>query len=244
MPNGLSEVRFCGLGSCTTWGSGNGQWDSDTVIWEPAWVVFAGVGGASRLKNDGTGPSTDFAAMTCADYKNSAASSVNGAHSPSISANVYVYDSWLNRPAAGTTVSVGAADVAGVTATSFGFGAELETWGAMGTLGFNFDWIRLSKADNSKPCAQANGDACIEKLLFRDFDTGFEGSIVARNTIAIPIGTGASTTGFGCPEYPPPAVPADVDQYGNAVFNVVVTVTNAHSVVAAKAFAGRYARGP
>jgi len=245
--SGLAEIRFCGLNAdCSTYHGPNGVWDADTVIWKPTWVVFTGAGAPSAIPNTlappfgaadptrvytngGTPTSTD-----CADYKDAA---FNTAHSATVSAVVYAYDDWLNLPAAGTTSSMGTASVDKLTPKSFGFGALLESWGAMGILGSGFDWVRVSAADNTLACSAATSP-CVEKLVFRNFVAPAIGSILITNettrpTASDPLGAGS----FGCPPPTPP------DAYGFAGFFIDVTVNNAHSVAATTLLSGRYARG-
>src|SRR5207245_8930554 len=84
-------------------------------------------------------------------------------HSSSFSATVFVYDRWLNLPPAATTVSVGTPSSSKLNVTTFGFGSMLETWGSMGVLGFDFDWVRVSAATNTLGCSAARSP-CVEKL--------------------------------------------------------------------------------
>ncbi|HEX9602962.1 MAG TPA: Ig-like domain-containing protein [Myxococcales bacterium] len=242
--SGLAEIRFCGLNAdCSTYHGPNGVWDADTVIWKPTWVVFTGAGVPSAIPNTlvpifappkvfdtGTTPGSD-----CAEYADAA---FNASHSSSISAPVFAYDRWLNLPAAGTSSSMGSPTSSKLTTTGFGFGTLLESWGSMGVLGFDFDWVRVSAADNTLACSAATSP-CIEKLVFGNFVAPAIGSILITNTTTVPTASDPLGAGsFGCPPNPPL-----LDSYGNASFLIDVTVTNAHGVKATTLLAGRYARG-
>jgi hypothetical protein len=236
--SGLPEIRFCGLNAdCSTYHGPNGTWDADTVIWKPTWVVFTGAADASTIPNNGfpppSPPPPDFN-LSCADYSD-VASDPN--HETSITAVVYEYDHWLNMPAAGTTTTVGAPSAAALKLDKFGFGPWYESWGSMGVLGFDFDWVRVSAADNTQPCSAATSP-CVEKLVFRRFLDGFAGTIMVTNTLKTPTASdplGASSTGFGCAPTP--------DQYGTAGFLVPIDVLNAHAVDVGSTVSGTYARG-
>ncbi|HWE24964.1 MAG TPA: hypothetical protein VG496_13580, partial [Myxococcales bacterium] len=144
---------------------------------------------------------------------------------------------WLNFPSAGTTTTVGAPSAAVLTLNTFGLGTTFENWGAMGVQGSDFDWVRVSAADNTQPCSVATSP-CIEKLVFRNFFDGFAGSVTATSTVKTPTASdpqGASNTGFGCAPTP--------DQYGMAGFLIPIDVMNAHSVDAGSIISGTYARG-
>jgi len=230
--SGLAEIRFCGLNAdCSTYHGPNGVWDADTVIWKPTWVVFTGPGGPTTTPNDLVAPASDFT-FACADYVD-VASDPN--HASTITSTVYAYDHWLNLPAAGTSPAVGGASVSELKLSSFGFDPLLESWGAMGVLGFGFDWVRVSAADNTLGCSAATSP-CIEKLVFRSFDTPPIGSVLISNTVKTPVASdplGAGT--FGCdPGH---------DAYGFAGFVVDVSVTNAHAVKTGTLLGGTYARG-
>jgi len=169
--SGLSEIRFCGLtADCSTYHGPNGTWDADTVIWKPTWVVFHG-----RWTRFPVSRTVSFLSVQsfhedlrhdphrndCADTRTR-----RPIHPQSkISASVYVYDRWLNLPAAGHHTSVGGPTSAKLTATTFGFGTLLESWGAMESFGFDFDWVRVSAANNTLACSAATSP-CIEKLVF------------------------------------------------------------------------------
>jgi len=234
--SGLAEIRFCGLNAdCSTYHGPNGTWDTDTVIWKPMWVVFTGSAAASTTPNTGfpppSPPPADFT-LSCADYVDAAN---DATHQSTIAAEVYEYDHWLNLPSAGTTTTVGASSATVLKVDKFGLGPWYESWGAMGVLGFDFDWVRVSAADNTQPCSAATSP-CIEKLVFRRFDDGLAGSITVTSTVKTPTASdplGASSTGHGC----------DPDQYGTAGFALPVDVLNLNSVNAGSALSGTYARG-
>jgi len=246
--SGLPEIRFCGLNvDCSIYHGPNGTWDADTVIWKPTWVVFTAAGVASATSNTLSPPfpatpgrvfdtGTTPTATDCAEYAD-AASTTN--HSSSVSATVYAYDRWLNLPAAGTSSSVGSPTSAKLKVTAFGFGSLLESWGSMGVLGVDFDWVRVSAANNTLGCSAATSP-CIEKLVFGSFVAPAIGSILITNTTTKPTASdplGAGT--LGCP----PAGTGVPDAYGNVSFLIDVTVTSAHSVKATTLLGGKYALG-
>ena len=227
---GLAEVRFCGLNTdCSTYHPPNGQWDADTIIWEPTWVVFTGAGSPRTAPAGLAETPPDFvgaAAPPCADYKDAIAAN----HSSIVTAPILVYDRWLNTPSAGFAVTVGSASSAALTAAGVGLaGTALETFGSM-----DFDWLRVSAADNTKQCAIANGAACVQRVAFHGFSLGGAGSLTVENSTTKPV-TPASTTGTGCAPNP--------DQFGSRSFQVPVTVSNAHGVVTGRAYKGLYAPG-
>ncbi len=174
---GLAEVRFCGLNAdCSTYHPPNGQWDADTVIWKPTWVVFTAAGSASTAPAGTLEGATDFAApsLSCADYKDAFVAG----HSSTITAPIFVYDRWLNTPSAGFVASVGSASASALNVAGVGLaGTALESFGSM-----DFDWVRVSAADNTKQCAIANGAACVEKIAFHGFSAGGAGSLRVQNT--------------------------------------------------------------
>ncbi len=136
----------------------------------------------------------------------------------------------MNTPSAGFSVSVGSASGTGLSATALGLpGTALETFGSM-----DFDWVRVSAANNTKACDIANGTACVEKLVFRGFSLGGAGSMTVANSTLKPANP-VSTTGTGCAPGP--------DQFGSRSFQVNVTVTNAHSVITTRSYKGLYAPG-
>jgi hypothetical protein len=229
---GVWEPRFCGLNAdCSTYHGPNGVWDSDTVIWKPTWVVFTGVGGATTTPAGGATPASDFT-PGCADYSDA----IGVGHQALITAPVYVYDHWLNLPSGGTTVKAGSTSKQAITAAYFGPGALLESWGSMGTLGIDFDWVRVAASgpNAGKECNIANGQACVEKLLFRDFADGGVGQVTALNGVTAPT-TPASTTGYGCAP--------NQDQFGSLSFLLDIDVGNLNGVTVSSIFTGTYAHG-
>lgn len=224
---GLAEVRFCGLNAdCSTYHGPNGVWDADTVIWKPTWVVFTGAGVPSTARAGVAEAPPDFGAPSCADYKDAFVAG----HTSTIFANIFVYDRWLNIPSAGFSVSVGSSSSSLLTAAGLGLpAAALESFGSM-----DFDWVRVSALDNTKACAIANGSACVERIAFHGFDSGFEGTLSVKNTQTTPK-TPASTTGTGCAPNP--------DQFGSTGFQVPVTVTNPHGVITTRTYSGLFAPG-
>jgi hypothetical protein len=237
LPGGVWEARFCGLNpDCSAYHGPNGAWDSDTVIWKPTWVAFVGGGVASTAAAGQLPPSADFD-LPCADYANAFQP---GVHEALIQAPVYVYDFWLNIPNAGTNIQLGDATTKKITPTAFGFATYLESWGSMGILGFHFDYVRVAAAgpNAGQACTIANGQACVEKLLFRVFDDGFAGSLAVQNEVKAPVAQasrGATSTGFGCAP--------NVDQYGFGGFLVNVIVHNANETSATTAYSGQFAQG-
>jgi hypothetical protein len=236
-PGGVWEARFCGLDpDCSVYHGPNGAWDSDTVIWKPTWVAFVDGGAATTTPAGGAAPGSDFT-LPCADYTNA---SLPGVHESLIAAPVYVYDSWLNIPNAGTFVDLGDVTTDKVKPKAFGLATYLESWGSMGVLGFTFDYVRVAAAgpNAGQACTIANGQACVEKLLFRVFDDGLAGSVAVQNQVKAPDSTasrGVSTTGFGCAP--------NADQYGTGGFLLNVNVHNANNTMATTAYAGQFAQG-
>ncbi len=227
---GLAEVRFCGLNAdCSTYHGPNGQWDADTVIWKPTWVVFTGAGAPSTAPAGTAEAPPDFvgaASPPCADYKDAFVAS----HSSIVTAPIFVYDRWLNTPTAGFTVSVGTSSASALTPTGVGLpSVALETFGSM-----DFDWVRVSAADNTKQCAIANGAACVERIAFHGFSRGAVGSLRVQNTTTKPTSP-ASTTGTGCAP--------GADQFGSTSFQVPVIVNGAHGVITGRTYTGLYAPG-
>jgi hypothetical protein len=189
--------------------------------------VFTGAGAASTAPAGGA--SFGFT-PTCADYSDALGKPAL------IAAPIYVYDHWLNVPPGGTTVALGTSSKAAIQVGYFGLGTLLESWGSMGELGIDFDWVRVAASgpNAGKECNIANGQACVEKLLFRSFDDGGVGQLTALNTVTIPTSP-ASTTGSGCPGNP--------DQFGTSTFLVDFNVTNLNGVTVSSTFQGTYARG-
>jgi len=112
--SGLSEIRFCGSHcglldvSWTEWHLGRGYRHLETDLGglHGRWTRFrypeqsrSSVQSSTRIFD------TTPTANDCAEYADAAS---DPSHSSKISASVYVYDRWLNLPAAGTTTSVGA----------------------------------------------------------------------------------------------------------------------------------------
>jgi hypothetical protein len=96
----------------------------------------------------------------------------------------------------------------------------------------------VSAANNALACSAATSP-CIEKLVFGGFVAPPIGSIVIKNTTKTPTATDPLGAGsYGCPPNPP-----GPDSYGNAPFQIDVTVTSAHGVKATNLLSGRYARG-
>ena len=134
---------------------------------------------------------------------------------------------------------MGAPSASVLTVTTFGLGATFESWGSMGIQGFDFDWVRVSAANNAQPCSAATSP-CIEELVFGNFSDGFAGTINVASTVKTPTASdplGASTTKYGCAGNPA------ADQYGFSSFILPIDVTNAHGVAASSAVGGTYARG-
>jgi hypothetical protein len=166
------EVRFCGLNpDCSAYQGPNNQWDSQTVIWVPAWVVFTGVPSLTTTIAGQPPPASDYS-PTCDTGQSFA--------------DIYVYDAFLNSPASGGTYSAPKLEVTGPTLTikGSGFFPELDNWGAMGQLGFNFDYRVVSPTGGicQAPAVPTAPTACVQRLLFRDFDLGFRGTIEVDNS--------------------------------------------------------------
>ena len=180
-----TEPRFCGTANCATWAAPNGTWDSDRVIWVPTWVVFTGppVGALS-----GT-----IQPASCIDYLD------NTASNPSqVTASFKVVDQYLNVGGPGTTYSADViAPQPSLTLLPIGNGTEGDNYGAMGILHSTFDWVRLSAADPTKPCAIANGPACIEQIVFGDFDPGFRMSVYVTTANKLPAALNGAGKGCG-----------------------------------------------
>jgi hypothetical protein len=195
-PGGPWEVRFCGSttgGTCPAYQGPNGKWDAQTTIWKPTWVVFSGSGKASDVPTGGGAPASDFV-FPCADFANSA---LDGLHAPNIFANVFVYDSWLNTPSAHTQYLVYDVQTGpGHPIPPIGLFDEAESWGSMGQLGLDFQYIPVSAGAPPIACNFANGPACVDKLLFQSWDTGFRGQLPFRNILPLPVGSGP--TDHGC----------------------------------------------
>jgi len=182
------EVRFCGINAdCSTYRGPNGLWDSLTTIWVPTWVVFTGVVAPSTSPAGGTPPPTN-------DYKGVCITSTVPAF-----ADIYVYDTFLNTPAAGVTYKDPAIEKTDVkallTAKKHGFFTQLDSWGGMGQLGFDFDYRPVSTTGGlcAAPASPTAPTPCVMRLLFRAFEDGFRGTIEVD-----------STGGATCPTTAPP----------------------------------------
>jgi hypothetical protein len=182
----LTEQRFCGGASCATYNGPNGVWDADRTIWAPTWVVFTGVPGAKPQTAPPLPPSG------CLDYSN------NSAALPSSGSAVFnVVDYWLNTGASGTAYSASVVGSNPPTLSVSGNFPELDAWGAMGLLHFNFDWVTVAASDITKKCGDPlTPPICIERLVFGDFDQGARIATSLTNTNLLPKG---ATTGNGCP---------------------------------------------
>ena len=175
------EQRFCGLGSCAAFSYPNTQWDADTIIWAPTWVVFTGLPAA-------VGSSVTWAGTSCVDYLD------NTGPNPSTIIGTFLFrDYWLNLFTSGTTYSNALANGAGLTLTA-PTDPERDQLGAAGMQHLNWDYIRVSAADQTKPCAP--GTACVMKLIFGDFLTGARTFTVADGN-SLP--AAASGVGKACP---------------------------------------------
>jgi hypothetical protein len=187
--DGATEPRFCGGASCAAYNGPNGQWDSDRTIWVPTWVVFSGTPSAIV---DPWVP-----ASACVDYTDN-----NASNSTTATTSARMIDHWMNTGALGTTygATLNAALLPPSLTTSGGF-PEQDGWGSMGVLHFNFDWVRVSAADNTKACAIANGSVCVERLVFGDFDPGYRitATVTDTNKVPPPLAAGA---GHACPVTP------------------------------------------
>ena len=186
-PGGPWEVRFCGdTSNCAAYRGPNGVWDALTTIWVPTWVVFTGV--PVPHTNAAGKPPLAPPPPPGGDYSPTCLAGGLTAGS-----DIYVYDSYLNGPASGgtygaptlesTTTVVGSTNI---TLKKSGFFNELDAWGAMGLLGFNFDYRPISPTGGpcAAPATPTVPTACWMKMLFRDFDTGFRGTILASNAAA------------------------------------------------------------
>ena len=205
------ELRFCGSGDttgiCPTYQGPNGAWDSLTTIWKPTWVVFTGPGEGTTAPAGGAIPTPP-----CADFIDSP---IGGGHSPTVTVPIYLYDFSLNPAASGTVTKAATSvqeDLQGFVTT--GFGTQLDQWGAMGLLGFDFDYKLF--AAGGGPCVAGSG-ACVEKLVFNDFDQGLRGFVSFSNSEHLPsgmTGNGCAPNANGQPIVP---VPAEVVSTTNGV---------------------------
>jgi hypothetical protein len=180
-PNGPWEPRFCGAtasGTCPAYQGPNGQWDANTIIWKPTWVVFTGVPLVSTTPPGGAAPASDYNPSCLIGP------SATGAPAAAAFAPIYVYDVFLNTPTAGSTwaapiIVSQSGTAATLSIKQSGFFKELDGWGAMGSLGLDFEYKLL--APNGTQCvtngSTTAGTPCVEKLLFRNFDDGLRGAI-------------------------------------------------------------------
>jgi hypothetical protein len=184
-----TEPRFCGGASCATYNGPNGVWDSDRTIWAPTWVVFSDTPSAIA---------DPWAPGSCVDYTDN-----NAANSTTAISSAKMVDRWLNTGALGTTYGATLnASLTPPTLTISGGFAEQDGWGSVGLLHFNFDWVRVSAADNTKACAIANGSACVERLVFGDFDPGYRITATVTDTNKVPTPTPGAGAGHACPPTP------------------------------------------
>jgi hypothetical protein len=171
------EVRFCGLNAdCSTYHGPNGKWDSLTTIWVPTWVVFSGVAAPSTTPAGQPAPATDFV-PNCLGGMQAGFS------------DIYVYDAFLNSPSAGTgygSPQIFSSTTANppLTPKGHGFNPELDNWGAMGALGFDFAYRAVSTTGGlcQAPATPTAATPCLMKLLFRDFDFGYRGTVEVDDT--------------------------------------------------------------
>ncbi len=171
------EVRFCrDTTNCAAYNGPNGVWDSFTTIWVPTWVVFS----------DNAAPYTAGAGQVePAISYNPACVQEKGA----TFADIFVFDEFLNSPAAGTTYGAPTVDFvqttdAKLTALKHGLFTEPDNWGAMGKFGLDFDYWPVLPGGGAcaAPASPAAPTACVLKLFLRDFDDGFRGTIEVDNT--------------------------------------------------------------
>lgn len=210
------ETRFCtDLSNCATYHPPNGQWDSQALIWVPTWVVFSGGTAASTAPAGQPRPANDYA-PPCVDY---------GAAS---FADMFVYDSFFNTPAAGATYDAkleggSKTSAANLKLVKHGFGPELDAWGGMGVLGLDFDYrpVLPSGAECAAPASPTAPTACVMRLLFRDFDDGFRGTVEVDGLAPPTVGA------TGCPS--------------TETFTTSVTVTGAHGTYATTLQSGTFA---
>lgn len=160
-----TEVRFCEAANCSAYHGPNGVWDSNTTIWSPTWVVFTGYGA----------PTVTAPSPSCLDYTD------NSLKSPSGTVVTAAFlDQWLNVPALGTayTVLTPVSAQPGLKVTLLNNSSpQLDEWGAMGVFHANFDWIQVAGSDavnGNTACTLANTatGACVQKLVFYNFDSG------------------------------------------------------------------------
>src|SRR5256885_965297 len=70
-----------------------------------------------------------------------------------------------------------------LTVTGQGFFAELDQAGSMGSFAFDSDYrpTRPSGAPCAAPASPTAPTACVMRLLFRNFDDGFRGTVATEN---------------------------------------------------------------
>jgi len=181
--NGHSESRICTApyadGGCTPFSYGNGQWDSSTTIWVQRKLVFTGASTATSVN-------------------------LSGQFAPSGAAGVgygYVYDSFLNLPAPGTTMGVSNCPTGctcHVSPSPWG-----DTYGSTEVLSNNttFGITTVAESDGGA-CDASNGLACVPKFVVNDFATDPRVTVTATGTNCAPSGvvgvkvTSPAVTGF------------------------------------------------
>jgi hypothetical protein len=188
--DGATEVRFCEAANCSAYHGPNGVWDANTTIWVPTWVVFTGNGG----------PVVTAPSPACLDYTDNN----NLAAFGSIVSAAFV-DQWLNPPGPGTTFSIlsPVSGQSGLKLTLLGNSSPaLDGWGAMGVLHVNFDWIQVAGSDavaGNTACTLANTTtgACVQKLVFYNWDSGLRTTAEIDNTNKTPPAP-ATNPGHAC----------------------------------------------
>jgi hypothetical protein len=184
-----TEVRFCEAANCSSYHGPNGVWDANTTIWAPTWVVFTGYGS----------PVVSSPSPNCLDYVGNDLKTPTGAV-------VFAgfLDQWLNPPATGTTFAIVPAPISsqpGLKVTILGNSSPaLDGWGSMGLLHVNFDWIQVAGSDavnGNTACTLANTTtgACVQKLVFYNWDNGVRTSAEIDNTNKTPAAVAATPPG-------------------------------------------------
>jgi hypothetical protein len=186
-------MRFCSSTagtSCSAYNGPNGVWDSLTTIWVPTWVAFTDSAAPWTAPAGQPEPAFSYS-PTCVPEKKASF------------ANIYVFDEFLNSPAASTTYGAATLEFSAdsappITLVKHGFFAEPDNWGAMGKLGLDFDYWPVLPAGGAcaAPASPTAPTACVLKLFFMDFDDGFRGTIEADNVLATG-GTCAAPSNFG-----------------------------------------------
>ncbi len=199
--DGQWEPRFCATttaGTCPAYKPPNGQWDSDTTIWAPTWMVFAG-GPSISSTPSGSDTPVGFTPSSCVDYQD--APDLDGQHSSHISAPIYVYDQWGNTPTVGTTIAVESNDFLGGLGPFpsftelFGEKPEPENFGAFGAIGEGFSYGAVSSVTGG-PCTVENGTQCVYNLHFNTFDLGLRATVVISSNL--PSTSSATVHHYGC----------------------------------------------